>query len=663
MGAMETQAVDALQDEKTDPDHGWLTSRRCFLLISLLATVCFANGLTGAFVQDDFIVVVNNPAIRSLSEAPRLFLLPYWGAGTEFYASYRPMTTLSHALVHSVAGLWPTAHHLANLLLHILNGWLVYRLVVRYLGDRRVALLTALLFIAHPVRVEVVSQVHGRTELLQATFFFGAWILFLDSNTNPVRRLSSWFLYAAALLSKDNAVVFVGVVALAEFCAGRLKPADVRGWGRQLGPFVVVTVLCIWLRVAVNGRLAIDPEATYFRTAPLATRLFTMVGGILYYFKLLIAPIHLQGEYDGSTIPTVARPGLMTVAGMILLAGIIGLGFFWTRTRPLLGFAILYFFVSISVVANILTPTGILIAERALYLPAIGFFLLFAWWVVRFAERDRRRLVTAGGMIVLIFAGMIWRDWVRNRDWADNCTFFRGLVRDAPANPKSWLGFAHCADVPDGRERALRKAVELAPDRSPTHLALGQFLSSQGRHEEAMAEFRKGYAIYARNEKICLALATGMLEEGNEKSAFDWFSKACEVSPRKADTMVSFAGELTARGRHDKALNLYREVLPLDPENIAIYEGIGLTCLHLNLFTAAEQALREGVRRNAESESLHANLGIALLVQEKTEEARKEFILALRLNPQSESALHNLRMLERRRFGVNERISQTRFLD
>lgn len=661
---METQAVDALQDEKTGPEKGWLTPRRCFLLIALLATICFANGLTGEFVQDDIVVVVNNPSVHSLANLPRLFAEPYWGPEGAVQGTYRPLTNLSHALTYAVFGPLPLPYHLGNLALHVLNCGLVFLLIRRLTGRLQVAFSASLLFAVHPVHVEAVSQVVGRTEVLSAAFFFLAWWFYLDGPERTGRQALSWLCFAAALFSKENTLVLLGVIPLADFC---FRGGDARGvlreWGKNSLPYVGILIGYLAFRYLALGRMGVAVDQTVFKHDPPTVRWLTMIDGFAGYFRLLIFPVSLCADYDFSVIHRVIAPGWSTLWGGLLLLAVAGIGTWGLFRHRAVGFGISFFFVSVSIVSNVLVSTGIIIAERVLYIPSFGFCLLVGYGFSEFIRRKPAFRPAAVGLFCVLCGLMVWRDVVRNRDWADSRAFSGALLRDAPRNPKGWLAEgARRTDLVQ-KEAAFRKAVEVEPNRSVTYLTLGRFLASRGRHAEAMEVFRKGYSVFAGSDSLCLALATGTLEEGDEKGAFEWFSRACAVSPKKSAIMIVFAGELIARDRPEKALDLYREALRLEPENVAIYEGIGLAFLRLNLFDEADQAVREGLRRNPESDSLHANLGVALLARGNLVEARKEFILALRLNPESRSALQNLRLVEKQRFGGNEKISQTTFLD
>src|SRR5262249_48983466 len=151
-----------------------------FLFILFTTLLCYWNSLLGEFVGDDHIVVERNRDIRSLSYIPKLFHQNYWGEGYEDQGNYRPLTNVSFAVNYAVGGLEPFGYHLLNVLLHAANGALVFLLIRRYTKHEYLSLAAALLFIVHPVHVEAVSQIAGRTELLAGVFCLLSWFSYIN---------------------------------------------------------------------------------------------------------------------------------------------------------------------------------------------------------------------------------------------------------------------------------------------------------------------------------------------------------------------------------------------------------------------------------------------------------------------------------------------------
>src|SRR6266478_3481284 len=146
-----------------------MTNLRVLAFCLLIVAIAYANAAPLPFVQsDDFLIIASNPEIHSI--APLRFLgEPYW-AGYKFGGIYRPLTILSFSIDYAIWHRWAPGYRLTNLLLHILNGCLVFLLAAPLIGPGAWAATAVYLF--HPVHTEAVVGIVGRSELLGAAFFF-----------------------------------------------------------------------------------------------------------------------------------------------------------------------------------------------------------------------------------------------------------------------------------------------------------------------------------------------------------------------------------------------------------------------------------------------------------------------------------------------------------
>ena len=155
-------------------------SRRSSLLVLVfclfLVAVCYANSLANAFILDDILIVAANERIRSIQPIQFLFQ-PYW-TDREHAGIYRPLTIFSFSIEYSIWKAWAPGFRSINLLLHALNGWLVFLLARGLLGSPLAAWASAAVYVAHPVQTEAVVSIVGRSELLAATLFYAAWLAF-----------------------------------------------------------------------------------------------------------------------------------------------------------------------------------------------------------------------------------------------------------------------------------------------------------------------------------------------------------------------------------------------------------------------------------------------------------------------------------------------------
>ena len=150
-------------------------------LITALSFILYANTLFNGFLYDDIPQVLNNPWITDFSYLPEIFFSKTWGFDpTHTTASYyRPMMLLTFLAEYHIFGLAPWGWHLTNIIFHALNGIAVFLLFsaifkkstkASEVGGSSLAMLAALIFIAHPARTEAVAWVSAVPELTFSLF-------------------------------------------------------------------------------------------------------------------------------------------------------------------------------------------------------------------------------------------------------------------------------------------------------------------------------------------------------------------------------------------------------------------------------------------------------------------------------------------------------------
>ncbi len=547
------------------------------LLILVVTFVCFGTSLRGEFVADDFLVVVGNKTIQSFSSIPQLFRQSYL-FGHPDQGAYRPLSNVTFAFNFLLGKLNPLSYHLFNLLLHALNGFLIFILVPKYLGRNRLALFTSLLFIVHPVHTEAVSNIAGRPEMLASAGLLLGWLFFIKEG-QPYYYWLSLVVYFLGLLAKENAIVLPGVLILAFLCTGKQKAPAYKYVG-----YLLVAGLYMLLRFWVLHGVGVPVAATLFKNSSLQTRIFTMSLGFVRYFKLLIWPRQLAALYDFSVIPLTSSLTPMVALSIVIIAGLLAIGVWCLWHQRLASFAILFFFVTISPVSNLIFPTGILIAERVLYLPACSVCLLAAALFDRLFERKLPWRAIGLALFCMVLCAAAVRDNYRNGDWFDQIAYLRGLARALPDSP-------------------------MAPN---TLEELGARLSLKGEYDEAIRYMRR--ALELRPDSVNAAYNTGILlgRVNRQDEAISFLERAARLAPKDIEIRNYYASALFRRNELDRARVEFESIIAFKPD-------------------AAEA---------------HNSLGILYLRQQLLEKARAQFETALRIKPDYSDAAKNLQQLK-----------------
>jgi Tfp pilus assembly protein PilF len=548
----------------------------------------YASTIRHGWVFDDVEIVAANPLARDPWALRSILASHYWAGVYAEGNLWRPLTIWSFALVHALAGAGPGAQHLVNAALHGVVSALVALLGGR-LGLRPVlALMAGLLFAAHPIHVEAVAPAVGRSEILAALGCLGAWLAWrraFEGGSFPAWLSLAAASFAAALLSKENAIV-LPVLLLAD---EGTRPGDpAAGRRRLIGFAAMAAVLSLWLAARTEVVTAV-PEghalAGVFEGIDPVTRARTAVGVIGRYLALILVPARLSADYSFRQIPLITsafEPRFLLSLGACV--ALVAAGLLLARRRRLSGLAILIFFIALFPASNIAFSSGVVMAERLLYLPSLGFCLLLPALAQELApSRAGRPGLAALAIVTVLFAG---RTIVRLPEWKDPYTLFSATVLTSPESAKAHYNLGVSLDERGEGEAAMReyrRAIEIKPDMAPAlrnygltllrasrpaeaidplHAAarldpslpdvssdLGIALRQIGRRDEAEAAFRAEIRSRPQGAAAHFNLASLLLEEGKAAEAADLLDRAVRLTPEDADAQALRLLALAQAGR------------------------------------------------------------------------------------------------------------------
>ncbi|HTP49818.1 MAG TPA: tetratricopeptide repeat protein [Anaeromyxobacteraceae bacterium] len=570
----------------------WLRKRPA-VLVAAAAALCQMNTFANQPVLDDGWVIFDNPLVKSLANLPRILLSDYAVAGAATNAGlWRPVTTLSYALNYAAGGTAVFGYHAVNAALHVLVSLLVLcwaRNVVASVDPGRegaASLLAALLFAVHPVHVEAVAGMVGRAELLAT---LGA---LLALHLVGTRRRARWRLpaglAAAALgtLSKENAAVaplLFALVAVAAPAAAGLpnRPGLRAGERRQALLHGCAVALALALAAGLplllrpGGHLGVPLQASWFAGRPRGVVLGTMSRALAEYLRLLVFPWELGLDFFyAARIPFVGARSWPAILGAAVWAPTLAAGLLSLRRAPVRALGILWVFAALVPVLN-LVPTGVLMAERLLYLPSVGFCLWAGHgleWAMR-AIRERfaasRPIRTAAGAVaVLAVAGLASRTLARNADWRDGESLWRAEIAHAPLDPvvnnNLAVALTQGGDLEGARAR-LFVALRVAPSYSFAWVNLGIVQQRTGDRAGALASLARARALAPASPRAWFFTALVLADLGDLSQAVDALARAEALAPEDAETRFRRGDYLLRLGRVPEARRELELAAQLDP--------------------------------------------------------------------------------------------------
>jgi len=528
------------QHSSRGSDHGTSQGRQsanrvrtsCYLaaIIAFIALLVYLPALRNGFVSDwdDNAYVLENMHIRSLN-------LDFfrWAFSDTYAASYwHPLTWISHAVDYAFWGLNPLGHHLTSLLLHALNTGIIVCLVARLLEivtektaqsrvfmDRQAILIaagvTGLIFGLHPLKVESVAWIAQRKDLLYSLFYLLSITSYLRYASGPEggdqqpffrnsRYLATLALFVLALASKPMAVTLPAVLLLLDWYPLRRLASrkSLTGLLIEKLPFFmlsgIIAVASLMTQQTGGGLKSLE-EAT------LPARLLVVCKGLMLYFWKILAPTDLLPFYTYPKHVSLAMPEYL--GGVIFILGIFTVCGLMAKRQPAWLATWLYFLVTLFPVLGFFQAGAQAMADRYLYLPSLGLFVLlgsgaaWGWTGIRALPTAKKQILqpVVGVVVVTVFVALSYLTIKQIEVWKDNDTFWSSLIADysrsiAKGTKDDLIYYQRgCFYYRDKKYDLaisdLNKAIELDPDNYDAYVHRGNSYMKMGMFDKAIEEY------------------------------------------------------------------------------------------------------------------------------------------------------------------------------
>jgi tetratricopeptide (TPR) repeat protein len=258
---------------------------------------------------------------------------------------------------------------------------------------------------------------------------------------------------------------------------------------------IAVALAIFWIRGVVLIDTTPAPH-TALAGLDFVQRLATFCTIVVEWTRLFVWPVRLIPVYSPPYIDAARSFDASAVPGFLIILISITLAALASRRRSshaiTLGFE--WLAVSLLPVSNILFATGIIVAERTLFLPSVGFAIIAGIAAHLALERARGRrwiqLLQISGAALL--AAALVRGAVHERVWSDDGHLVTAAIVAAPDSymlDAMYADYALRSGKPDVAEQWLKRAIELYPRDPSPHISLGQLYVQAGRFDDALLAF------------------------------------------------------------------------------------------------------------------------------------------------------------------------------
>ncbi len=576
-----------------------LIEATCILLLALLCFITYFQVLNFDFVLlDDNVYLNDDEIISGFSWAGMMH------AFTDVvHVNWHPVTVITFQIDRSVYGSWPGGYHLTNVLLHILNSLLLFKVFRLFGASIFVSFFCASIFAIHPLNVESIAWISERKGLLSTLFLLAALYAYVKYVKGDISSRKWYWLsvmaFAFSVMSKANTVTFPLLLLLLDYwplqrfklnvsMVDTLKRLIVEKW-----PFFLLSIIVTIITVVVHNS---SGALKLTHTTGIDVRFTNYFISIQKYLSLIFYPQDLIVFHPYNEL---RLNNLDLIIGLSLFVAISYFSLRQIKNQPFIFVGWSAFLVLWLPVAGIIQTGGHAYADRYMYLPMVGVLFLAA----NILDKLRRPLVPVAILVLVIgFASTI--TFKQLAVWKNTETLFKHALSVEPDNyvlrynliyyyslNQEWQNVIrqyHIArtifpksvelydlvsqSLYDGgqieeAENVIIDALEALPNNAAMHRNLGKIRYKQKKYMDAILSLKNSIELDKSDIDSRLVLGMSQLRLQRYKDAYITFLEAEKLSPSSVQIQIGLAEAALAAGNKLMASKHLFYALELSPDN------------------------------------------------------------------------------------------------
>ncbi len=534
------------------------SSTRSFLTafsICIVTLVVFIPALQCDFTNwDDNFLITKNPLIKDFSIT---------GIGKIFSSfslnHYHPFVLLTYAIEYKLFGLSPFHFHLSNVILHALNVLLVYFLAKLIIGNKISAIIVALLFAIHPLRVESVVWIAERKDVLSTFFIFLSLISYIYYRTtnNNFQVVFAFVFFISALLSKAMAITTPLLFILYDYYKeGKLEKNKVY----QLIPFFSFSFLFGVIAVIAQystGFSANDPTFNFLKSFFLPTH------SLVFYLVKFLYPFNLSPVYPYPEI-VGANYSMLFWLSPLIVALIVYLVYRFGRQNRLLIFGFLFYLISMLPVIQFIPVGRMIAADRFSYLPLFGIMLIISQIIPLLINTFNKKYF----LKILLFVNLVGIGLLLSiltskqiSAWETSITLWNKVIQDNPLYAEGYnnLGLSY-AEKEEFNEalKNFNYAISIDSTNAEFFYNRGLLLLQTKQYTNAIKDFSFVITLQPFNLFAYFLKGNAHFENRDFNNAIHAYSIILEKQPYLVDVRMKRLKAFQENKDYDKAMEDYR---------------------------------------------------------------------------------------------------------
>ena len=411
------------------------------------------------------------------------------------------------------------------------------------------------------------------------------------------------------LLSKENAITFLGVIPLALWL---FKKSGITSIAKSMIPFMAAAIGFLIIRGEVIGwnfgdspmELMNNPFVKWagnqYVDFSFAEKSSTILHTLGKYVQLLFVPHPLTHDYYPRHIDIMSWTQWTVLLSMVVYVALTFVAVRSLKSHKLIAFGIFFFLMTLSIVSNVFFPVGTNMSERFLFMPSVGFSiaLVSALFILekRFPNFKSKRLTLSIAAVILLLFSV--KTITRNAVWKDNYTLFTTDIKTSKNSAKL------CNAV--GGELSVAASTESNADKKTKLL------------HEAIVHLNKAVEIHPlyKNAHLQLGNCNHYLEQYNQ--AISFFNKALKLDPSYKDAISNLGITYRASKQFDVSIQQFEKFAKAggDTEMVKLhkaqtYEEAGKHYSQLGDHATSISHFKKGLEQGVDNAKFTYFVGIA----------------------------------------------------
>lgn len=632
------------------------------MLLIVIGCVCYWNSFDVPFQFDDLPYITKNLNIRDITNIPAI-----WNSLSH---PSRFITFYTFAVNYHFGAYDVFGYHVLNLLIHVVCGILIFIYLRQLLLTPRMKsadiiqykllfpFTVAALFLAHPVQTQAVTYIVQRFASLATLFYLLTHVSYVQArltgnNGYYCLTIASMLL---GMFTKQITFTLPITLILVEYCffsyAFRLHDFIHRYKYQLLIGFLFLFIIPAIFGFNVDKVLGMQVSSGNYEGDVITSRKYflTQLRVIPTYLKLLLWPSKQSLDYQFPLSQSLFE--LKTMSGFVFLTALFIFGIYQLRKHVLVGFGILWFFITLSVESSII-PIHHVIYEHRCYLPSFGFFLVAAYVLIIIIKKIPIKVCTIVILITLLSVLTIKRNMV----WQDKIALWQDALQTAPGQFKVHDNLGYEYWQAEDFAKALthfNRAIEINPGYPTVYNNRGGMYFDQGMRDLAIEDFEYALRLNPRYADALYNLGKVYYEEKDLERALTYYTQAIAANRRYAEAYNNRGNIYGELERFEEALNDFNQALKYDDRQAHTYYHRAFTLKKLGDVDAAIKDYSKAIALNPEYAEAYNNRGNIYKERDMLAEALFDYTQAVKYDNELGKAYYSQAMIYKERMDLDQ---------